>query len=137
MKALEEVSDPVTRQLLVRYFHLVNAGNVDDLLELFAEDALIAPSSGGVCQGRSSIGEYFRSTLGRFAEHHDEPRRVHVAATAIVVELHFEGHLRDGPRLSFDALDVFEFGGGLIDRIGLWADTAGINRQARQDRSSP
>lgn len=136
MSVLGEIPDRVARQLLVRYFDRVNAGKVDGLLELFTEGAVIVPSSGGTCRGRSAIGDYYHATLGRFSEHHDEPRRVHVAPTAIIVELHFEGRLQEGPRLSFDALDVFEFVDAKIDRIDLWADTAGISRQTRGGRAS-
>lgn len=137
MSVFEEIPDRTARRLLVHYFDRVNAGMVEDLLELFAEDAVVTASSGETSQGRSAIGAYYRTTLGRFAEHHDEPRRVHVAATAIIVELHFEGRLHRGPHLSFDALDVFELAAPGIERIDLWADTAAINRQARQDRASP
>lgn len=134
MSALEAIVDPVGRDVLERYFAHINAGEIDPLLALFAEDARIEPSSGGVRQGRAAIGSYYRRTLESFAEHHDEPTRVHEAASATVVELRFTGRSREGAAVRFDAIDVFELDAGAIVRIGLWADTADIARQLRAGR---
>ena len=132
MSALEAVADPVAREVLRHYFEQVNAGRIDALTELFLEDATIEPSSGGVHRGRADIADYYEATLAGFAEHHDEPVRVHEASTAIVVELVFTGVSASGAAVRFDALDLFELEGGRIRRVALWADTAGIARQLRR-----
>jgi uncharacterized protein (TIGR02246 family) len=129
---LDAIPDPAAQTVVRRYFDLVNADEVDAMMELFAEDATIEPSSGGVRRGRDDIAAYYRATLAGFAEHHDEPRRVHVARTAIVIELAFVGVATSGAPVTFDALDLFELEGGRIRRVSLWADTAAIARQLRR-----
>jgi steroid Delta-isomerase len=129
---LDAIPDPVARTVVQRYFDLVNADEVAAMMALFAEEATIEPSSGGVRRGRDDIAAYYRITLAGFTEHHDEPRRVHVAQTAIVVELAFAGVAVSGAPVIFEALDLFELEEDRIRRVSLWADTAAIARQLRR-----
>ena len=65
--------------------------------------------------------------------HHDEPIRVVVAGTVVLVEIHFSGRTPAGDPVEFDAVDVFDLtdDGTRIARLSTWYDTAAVGRMVR------
>ena len=55
------------RETIGRYAHLVDAGRIDELMELFAEDAVLEAGALPPATGRAAIAAFFQGTGGRLA----------------------------------------------------------------------
>ena len=55
------------RETVGRYAHLVDAGRIDELVALFAEDAVLKAGELPPACGRAAIEALFRGTGGRLA----------------------------------------------------------------------
>jgi ketosteroid isomerase-like protein len=112
------------------YFESLNAEALDRLAELWAPDAELRAVGSRPRTGRDQVMAYFASLFGPWAEHEDRPTRFIVAGDTVVVEIRFSGATRDGKRLSFDAVDVFDLqGDGAIARLTTWYDLAWVRSQ--------
>lgn len=129
------MDDAQVPETVRRYFAAVNDRRFEAMPELFAEDAELRPVGSAPCQGRDAIAAYYPEILSGFAEGFDDPRRAHVADTAVTVEIAFTGRTREGRDVAFDAIDVFELDAdGRIRRLSLWYDTLDVARQVRGPR---
>jgi ketosteroid isomerase-like protein len=121
---------------IAAYFAAVNARDWDRLAEVFADDAEIRPPGVEPRRGRDDVLAYYPPLLATFAEHHDEPIRVHVAGDVVTVEIAFTGRTVEGVPLAFDAVDVFDLDAeGRIVRLSLWYDTRSVIRQLKAGAS--
>lgn len=126
------MDDARVPEVVRRYFAAVNDRRFDDLPELFAPDAELRPVGSAPRVGRDAIAAYYPEILSGFAEGFDDPRRAHVADTAVTVEIAFTGRTRRGREVAFEAIDVFELDhDGRIARLSLWYDTLDVARQVR------
>jgi uncharacterized protein (TIGR02246 family) len=131
------VSAP-TPAVVTRYFAAVNAEDWAGVGDLFTPDAELAAVGAPVRRGRTAIVEHFPWTLSALPTHHDEPTRVVVADTVVLVEIRFTGRSRAGAEVVFDAVDVFDLteDGTAIRRLTSWYDTAAVGRMVRGRRSN-
>jgi ketosteroid isomerase-like protein len=114
-------------EVVAAYFDRLNGENWDGLMELFHEDAeLTAPSN--TWRGRSEIGTYYRRTLAAFPEHLDQPGRVIASGDTAAVEIAYEGRMKDGREIRFDAVDIFDVQDGRIRRLTTWYDSAAVRK---------
>jgi ketosteroid isomerase-like protein len=117
---------------IAAYFAAVNARDWDRLAHVFADDAEIRPPGVEPRRGRDDVLAYYPPLLATFAEHHDEPTRIHVAGDVVTVEIAFTGRTVEGAPLAFDAVDVFDLDAeGRIVRLSLWYDTRSVIRQLK------
>ncbi len=84
-------------------------------------------------RGPAAVAGHFPWTLAALPVHHDEPTRVVVAGTVVLVEIRFTGRNRAGADVVFDAVDVFDLtdDGSAIRRLSSWYDTAAVGRMVR------
>ena len=116
-----------------RYFAAVNAEDWPAVGALFAPDGELRAVAAPVRRGPAEIAEHFPWTLAALPVHHDEPTRVVVAGTVVLVEIRFTGRNRAGGEVVFDAVDVFDLAedGTAIRRLSSWYDSAAVGRMVR------
>ncbi len=126
------MSAPVP-DVVTRYFAAVDAEDWAAVGDLFTDDAELAAVGAPVRHGREAIAAHFPWTLKALPVHHDEPTRIVVAGTVVLVEVHFTGRNRAGDAVVFDAVDVFDLNpdGTAIARLTSWYDTAAVARMVR------
>ncbi|NKZ08779.1 nuclear transport factor 2 family protein [Actinomadura latina] len=97
------------------YYRLVDAGDVDGLLDLFADDAVYSRPGHPVMRGRADLAVFYgggrvidrgRHTLDRVVAH----------GSQIAVTGAFAGVLKDGTEVDLRFADFFVFGGARIAR---------------------
>jgi ketosteroid isomerase-like protein len=96
---------------------------------VFAPDARVVPVGARPRQGLDDIRNFYAKALAPYEHHHDEPTRVLVDGDVVTVEIAFEGTLRDGRRITFDAVDVIDLSDGRIVRLTNWYDVAAVRAQ--------
>lgn len=117
------------RAVVEGYFAAINADAFADLEKVFAEDVEIHTVGASPVVGRAAAVAHFPTVLAAYAEHHDHVTRWIEAPDAIVTEIHFEGRLRDGRAIVFEALDVFDLREDRITKVTTWYDTRDLRRQ--------
>ncbi len=97
------------------YYRLVDANKVDDLLDLFAVDAVYSRPGYPVMHGRAELARFYRGervidcgrrTLDQVVVHNPQ----------IAVTGSFEGALKDGTEVGLRFADFFVFDGPRIAR---------------------
>jgi ketosteroid isomerase-like protein len=110
---------------ILEFFRRFNEEDVDGLLELFSEDATFSMILyERELRGKEELAEFFQMHLANWLEHREWATSVIVAGNSAASELHFEGITRGGKPVAMDNLNVWDFEGGLIRRIRVYADTA-------------
>jgi ketosteroid isomerase-like protein len=127
--------DMNVREVVQAYFDRLNAEDWDGLGQLFHPDAELWAPGFPRTKGRDEVTKYFRAALSIYPEHYDDPVRVVVAGDTATINIHYEGKLANGHRLSFDAVDVFDFRDGLIYQETSWYDSHEVRRALLQGRA--
>ncbi len=122
--------------LIASYFARINAEDYDGVAQLFAVDAVVVPAGGRPRHGRQEIARYYREILAPFPVHHDEPVRVVVSGSDVVVEITYEGRLANGRPVAFDALNAYRLADGEIARLTQWYDTHGVRRMVLEGQAA-
>jgi len=114
-------ADPI-RRIYDRYPELLNKGDVEGIVELYAEDATIEdPIGSDLHRGRDSIRVFYqRAAAARATTRRTGPVRVagHEAATPVVVLMGPEGQ-----RSALDLISVMSFdeGGKISSMRAFWS----------------
>ena len=112
-------------ELIHEFFRRFDAEDVDGLLELFTDDCSYSTVLlDRDVTGKAELGDFFRLHLGNWSEHREWATSVIVEGDAAGSELHFEGSTVGGCEVVMDNLNVWDFAGGRIRRIRVYADTA-------------
>ena len=117
----------MSEALIHEFFRRFDAEDVDGLLDLFTDDcsfSMILYERD--LRGKAELAEFFRMHISNWREHREWATSVLVEGDAGASELHFEGVTTAGKRVVMDNLNVWDFEGGLIKRIRVYADTAPI-----------
>ena len=85
METWELVARELIRDTIARYAHLVDRGRIDELLELFAEDATLEAGDAPPARGRAAIRAVFVGTGARLATAAPPLVRHHVSNVLIDV----------------------------------------------------
>ena len=112
-------------ELIHEFFRRSDDGDVDRLLELFGDDcsfSLILLDRD--VSGKAELGDFLRGQLGQWSAHREWATTVIVEGDLAGSEVHFEGVTVDGRAVTLDSLNVWDFAGGRIRRIRVYADTA-------------
>ena len=112
-------------ELIHEFVRRVDAEDVDGLLELLTDDcslSMILLDRDN--RGKAALSAFFRGQLGRWSEHRAWATNVIVEGDVAGSELHFEGVTTGGRKVVMDSLEVWDFAGGRIRRIRVYADTA-------------
>ena len=87
MEAWELTARERIRDTIARYAHLVDRARIDELLELFTDDATLEAGDGPPAHGRAAIRESFVGTRDRLAAAAVRPLiRHHVGNVLIALE---------------------------------------------------
>jgi ketosteroid isomerase-like protein len=111
--------------LIEEFFRRFDADDIDGLLELFVDDCSFAMVVYGVdLHGKAEIADFFRMHMGNWREHREWATSILVKGDEGASELHFEGVTTSGQPVVMDNLNIWDFEGGSIRRIRVYADTA-------------
>ena len=111
-------------ELITTFFRLFDEEGVDALLELFTDDcsfSMILYERD--LQGKADLRTFFSEHIANWSEHREWATSIVVEGDAGASELHFEGVLKNGASVVMDNLNVWDFEGGKIRRIRVYADT--------------
>lgn len=115
-------------ELIHEFCRRSDAGDVDGLLELFTDDcsysAILLDRD---VSGKAELGDFLRRRLGNWHSHRDWATSVIVEGDVAGSELRFEGVTTAGREAVLETLNVWDFAGGRIRRIRVYADTAPLS----------
>lgn len=110
-----------------RYFRAVNESRLDDLAAVFAEDAILSFPMLPPVEGRNAIREFYAGVLTFYPERRDDITRWFVSEGGdVAAEISFVGKTSTGRDVAFDAVDVFTFQNGVIEKLTIYYDSAKV-----------
>lgn len=109
-----------------RYFAAVNADDLDRLMTLFADDAVVHVPGVGDKRGTAEIRRFYSSVDRLYAEHYDATPVVLAEGDHASALIEFTGRTRDGRAVHFWAADTFRFEAGRIAELRVIFDPATI-----------
>jgi ketosteroid isomerase-like protein len=112
-----------------RYFAAINAEDWEALARLWHPEAEWRATGARRRDGKDDLLTYYPRALALYPQHHDDPVRIIDAGETVTVEIVFTGRTRDDKPVRFDAVDVFDFEGGLIRRFSSWFDIDELRAQ--------
>ena len=114
-------------QLVKRYFSSLNEARLDDLANVFAENATLHFPTCEPIQGRAAIQSFYTAILKYYPKHFDNPVKLFFSDDGgIAVEIHFEGETIKGQPMVFDAVDVFQVENGQVKNLQIRYDSAKV-----------
>ncbi|WP_219413520.1 nuclear transport factor 2 family protein [Pseudonocardia nigra] len=116
------------RDTVEGYFAAINSDGFADLEPLWHPDGELHAVGAPPRIGRAAVLAHFPDVLAAYASHDDRVTRWIEAGDTLVTEIRFEGTLRDGRGVEFDALDVFDLRDAVIVRLSSWYDTRAVAR---------
>ena len=93
------------------YFENVTKGNIDGILELFAEDAhVINPMTGeeGI-RGKTALRAFYTNLVSSLVDYHAGPTDIVIEGNKLVAPLHLEGKTKDGAPIVMNNLNFWTF----------------------------
>ena len=116
-------------ELINEFFRRFDAEDIDGLLELFCDDCSFSMALyERDLVGKEELGAFFNEHISNWREHREWATSIVVEGDAGASELHFEGVLKNGAPVVMDNLNVWDFAGGKIRRIRVYADTYGFRK---------
>ncbi len=104
------MSPQIIHQWVAEYFAAVSALDVHAWLACFASDAISHdPYGGAPMRGREALHGFFTGVTGLFASVQIAADRVFIAGDRAAVKFTGHGVGKNGRRVTFEGIDVFEF----------------------------
>ncbi len=107
------------------YFERVTKGDIDGILELFADDAqLINPMTGeqGI-KGKAALQAFYTNLVNSLVDYHAGPTDIIIDGNKLVAPLHLEGKTKDGNPLVMNNLNLWTFENGKFKVLRIYMDT--------------
>lgn len=101
------------RQRIERYYALVDEGDLEQMLALFADDCVYERPGMEPLRGKDQLEAFYRDQRVIESGGHTL-HMLMVDDNTVAVEGTFDGTLRDGRDVSVRFADVFELGDGLV-----------------------
>jgi len=120
------------------YFERVTRGDVDGILELFADDAqLVNPMTGeqGI-QGKTALRAFYQNLVGSLVDYHAGPTDIIIDGNKLVAPLHLEGKTKDGAPIVMNNLNLWTFENGKFKVLRIYMDTYPYRQALSQALSS-
>ena len=114
------------RALAKRFFDAIEAGDIDAVGAIYADDAVIWHNSDGLSNTREENLETLRGFSRFIPERRYLDRRVQVSGEGFSQQHVLSGVRRDGARVSLAACIVCEVKDGRITRLDEYFDTAAL-----------
>lgn len=113
------------------YFAAVNQTRLDDLAQLFAENARMEYPQVGVLNGRQAIRDFYAWVFRTYSERDDRVTRFFADGEGgVAAEIHFEGKTAQGAAVVFDAVDLFRVENGRIQELKIFFDAKKVLEMA-------
>jgi ketosteroid isomerase-like protein len=113
------VRNPAEQQMktaALTYFERVNAGDIEGILALFADDAqVISPLTGeeGI-RGKDALRAFYQNFFSTFVDYHASPTDILIEGNKLVAPLHFEAKTKDGTLIATENLNLWTFQHGKV-----------------------
>jgi ketosteroid isomerase-like protein len=107
------------------YFQRVTKGDVEGILELFADDAhLINPMTGeeGI-KGKAALRTFYTNLVSSLVDYHAGPTDIIIEGNKLVAPLHLEGKTKDGKPIVMNNLNLWTFENGKFKILRIYMDT--------------
>ena len=107
------------------YFERVTNGDVDGILELFADDAkLINPVTGAAgIQGKAALRVFYEKLTTSLVDYTAAATDIIIEGNKLIAPLHLEGKTTDGKPLVMDNLNFWTFENGKFKVLRIYMDT--------------
>ena len=107
------------------YFERVTNGDVDGILELFADDArLINPITGAAgIQGKAALRTFYEKLTTSLVDYTAVATDIIIEGNKLIAPLHLEGKTTDGQPLVMDNLNFWTFENGKFKVLRIYMDT--------------
>lgn len=107
------------------YFERVTNGDVDGILELFADDAkLINPVTGAAgIQGKAALRVFYEKLTTSLVDYTAAATDIIIEGNKLIAPLHLEGKTTDGRPLVMDNLNFWTFENGKFKVLRIYMDT--------------
>ncbi len=107
------------------YFARVTSGDVEGILELFADDAtLINPVTGAAgIQGKAALRVFYEKLTTSLVDYTAAATDIIIEGNKLVAPLHLEGKTPDGKPLVMDNLNLWTFEHGKFKVLRIYMDT--------------
>lgn len=111
---------------------------LDDVVDLFAEDAVLKSPREGIFRGKDAVREFFELNGEYFAEGAHHMDRFYVDGDTVVCEGTIEGRTSAGRSYEGVGLvDVMDFDGEKIRELRVYLDYSGIRSELPDDADVP
>lgn len=121
------------------YFENVTKGNVDGILDLFAEDAhVINPMTGeeGI-RGKTALRAFYTNLVSSLVDYHAGPTDIVIEGNKLVAPLHLEGKTKEGAPIVMNNLNFWTFDEkGKFKVLRIYMDTYPYRQALSQAMSS-
>ncbi len=107
------------------YFNYVTKGDVDGILSLFADDALmINPMTGeqGI-RGKDALRAFYNNLTSNLVDYHAAPTDIIIDGDKLVAPLHLVGNTKDGAPIEMRNLNLWTFENGKFKVLRIYMDT--------------
>lgn len=107
------------------YFERVTNGDVDGILELYADDAkLINPMTGeeGI-QGKAALRPFYEKLISSLVDYKAVATDIVIDGNKLVAPLHLEGKTTDGKPIVMNNLNFWTFENGKFKILRIYMDT--------------
>jgi ketosteroid isomerase-like protein len=113
------------------YFAAVNETRLEDLAQIFAEDARMEYPQVGVMTGREAIKNFYAWVFRSYGDRDDRVTRFFSdGGNGVAAEIHFEGKTAKGASVVFDAVDLFRVENGHIVELKIFFDAKKVIEMA-------
>lgn len=114
-------------EIAKRYFSAINETRIDDLGEVFGENAVLTFPMLPPIRGRRAIQDFYSGVLQFYPRRYDNVTHWFISEDGgVAAEIHFEGETATGRSVIFDAVDLFRIQDGKISELRIFYDSAKV-----------
>ena len=126
---MSEEQTAVTRVVIDRFYAAYTGGDLDGMLALMAEDAVVTFLGHGTFRGKAEIRPYMAWAVGQLPQLAFLVRRKIVDGEHAAVVWDETGTTKRGERWESRGVDVYRIVGGKVAELTVYSDTAKMHRQ--------
>jgi len=106
------------------YFQQVTKGEVEGILELFHDDAIVIhPLTEKGIKGKAALRAFYQNLTANLVDYSAGPTDIVIEGDKVVAPLHLEGKTKDGQPIVMNNLNFYTFAGEKIQSLRIYMDT--------------